>query len=100
MGILACRYFYSMLDYHKLADEKHGFLTKPLRLSWGRLGLSWGRLGAVLGCLGHFGAVLAPSWSHFGLFWAVLGHLGAVFKPSAAYQRHAERRRSCGGAVE
>lgn len=95
-----------MLDYHKLADEKHGFLTKPLRLgvvlgsSWPVLGSPWGRLGLSWTFWGGPGAVLEPSWAVLGRLGPSWGRLGVVFKPSAAYQRHAERRRSCGGAVE
>ena len=57
-----------MLDYHKLADEKHGFLNKPLRLSWGRLGV-------VLACLG---VVLGPSWAVLDILGPSWGRLGAI----------------------
>ena len=94
-----------MLDYLKLADDKHGFLTKPLRWSWGRLGgrlgPSWSPLGAVLDCLGHFGGRPGAVFVRLGVFWgrlgAILGYsgpswgrLGFVFNASATYQRHAE----------
>jgi hypothetical protein len=97
-----------MLDYRKLADEKHGFLTKPLRWSWGRLGghlgPSWGPLGAVLGCLGHFGGRPGAVFGRLGAvlepFWAILGRLGAVLGSSLSRQRLIKGMLSDGGAAE